>query len=89
MDHFIRRLIDSMGLKICDEGGLNGFLPFFTCRPEKPYQELIDDINQNEKAKCPFVRKECPAGGLPAECNGVYNPTWETHRRRDCAGKGK
>eukprot|EP00973_Karenia_brevis_P032303 4452170-Karenia_brevis.AAC.1 len=31
MEFFIVRVITSMGLKVCHEGGVMGLVPFFTC----------------------------------------------------------
>lgn len=31
MKEFVRRTIYDMGLKVCDEGGLSGFVPFYSC----------------------------------------------------------
>jgi hypothetical protein len=59
MEAFIRRMIDDMGLKVCDEGGLSGISPFYSC-PTAPstMAELKDEVNkakQTGDSKCHWL----------------------------------
>merc|ERR1719310_1415812 len=70
---FARRIIDDMGLKVCDEGGLSGIAPFYSC-PLTPvsFAELKDDIKKampSEGSKCHWLQErysECTEPAL--EC---------------------
>lgn len=56
---FTRRLIDDLGYKVCDEGGLSGLSPFYAC-PASPVtfanltQELQDAV-QGANSKCHWI----------------------------------
>lgn len=56
---FMSRLIDSLGLKVCDEGGLSGIAPFYSC-PTNPasFAELQDELTkavQTGTSKCHWL----------------------------------
>lgn len=85
MDFFIHRVIASLGLEMCYEGGLQGFLGWFTCdKGVTSYANMEQNLLQNvPPAKCAFV---APGGTCPPPdptCLGVDEP-WR-HRRRRCA----
>lgn len=70
---FTRRLIDDMGLKVCDEGGLSGIAPFYSC-PLTPvsFAELKADVQKaipSADSKCHWLQQryaECTEPAL--EC---------------------
>jgi hypothetical protein len=56
---FTRRLIDSLGYKVCDEGGLSGISPFYAC-PTYPVTlanltEELQDAIQTKSSKCHWL----------------------------------
>merc|ERR1719171_1228968 len=70
---FARRIIDDMGLKVCDEGGLSGIAPFYSC-PITPasFGELKADLKKampSAASKCHWLQEryaECTEPAL--EC---------------------
>jgi len=88
MEEFVRRVILDLGLEICHDGFLMGFIPFFTCEKGiRTFDALKTEILASQPGpyleKCPFVAQvgTCPTIG--PEC-GVY-PDPAYHRRRSCA----
>jgi len=85
MEFFIRRVISSMGLKLCQEGGLMRFIPSFSCSSSLTLAELKTRIALARlypgKAKYPFVEvvsKNCPS--LPQadgtkQADQIHKPT--------------
>merc|ERR1719502_831025 len=75
MKDFVRRLVGEEGYKICDEGGLNGFVPFFSCSNKTSLLEMKMQMKSGTEGACPwlaFMDGECRA---PAdECRVVTNP---------------
>lgn len=74
MKAFTRRLIDDMGLKVCDEGGLSGIAPFYSC-PLSPVTlvGLKDDLSKAMPAgnsKCHWLEQRYATCTEPAlECS--------------------
>jgi len=70
---FARRLIDDMGLKVCDEGGLSGIAPFYSC-PLSPVTlaELKEDVKKalpSADNKCHWLQERYAECSEPAlEC---------------------
>merc|ERR1740127_122646 len=58
---FMKMVIEDMGLKVCDEGGLSGMAPFYSCPPTPPtYAELTAELNKalpTEDSKCHWLAK--------------------------------
>mmetsp|Transcript_127346 Transcript_127346/g.220741 ORF Transcript_127346/g.220741 Transcript_127346/m.220741 type:complete len:204 (+) Transcript_127346:106-717(+) len=42
MEMYLRRLVVEMGLKVCNEGGFMGFVPWFTCEKQNDYAKVHD-----------------------------------------------
>merc|ERR1719487_1256066 len=85
METFIRRVIDSMDLELCGEGGLMGFVPYYSCeKGVKDYQTLVQELTDGpaRTAECPVATDpgSCPTDN--ANCPGEPDPTY--HRRRNC-----
>jgi hypothetical protein len=70
---FMSRVIDDMGLKVCDAGGLSGIAPFYSC-PTNPVDlaELKAELKKalpTENDKCHWLQKRYEACTDPAlEC---------------------
>jgi len=56
---FMSRVIDDMGLKVCDAGGLSGISPFYSCPPYPvSLAQLKEDLNkalQTANSKCHWL----------------------------------
>jgi len=75
MEPFVRRQIDAMGFKICDEGALQGFLHWFDCSSassvhdpfhnHSAFGDHFDDDQTFEKLKEGLVMGR---SGLPPLC---------------------
>jgi len=47
MTAYIRRLVENMGLRVCDEGGLSGIAPFYSCpQSQTSLAELKEELNK-------------------------------------------
>mmetsp|Transcript_35134 Transcript_35134/g.63202 ORF Transcript_35134/g.63202 Transcript_35134/m.63202 type:complete len:343 (-) Transcript_35134:112-1140(-) len=85
---FMRRFIEDSDYMIFDEGGLQGMVPFFTCKSgAMTLQNLTEAVDNMANSACPtWVKIGAPIPARTPECEaanpGVYNPTW--HRRRNC-----
>jgi hypothetical protein len=59
MKEFMGRLVDDMGLKVCDTGGLSGITPFYSCPPYAvTLAQLKEDFNsalQDQNSKCHWL----------------------------------
>jgi len=59
MKDFVRRTVLSIGLQVCDEGGLSGFSPFFTCQTNPTsFADLKSALGGETGAsgnKCPWL----------------------------------
>jgi len=81
MKEYILRTAADLGLQACNEGGLSGMAPFFSC-PEK--MMTLDDLKTALQAEtadsgnaCPWlaaVGEECPTVDA-TKCGVVTNPT--------------
>lgn len=83
MEEFIRRVVDSGDLKVCDEGGLQGMVPWHTCEKKQSYAALSKEINEASAGKCPWTAAKsgsCKEKGK--SCHGAKDPMY--HRRRNC-----
>lgn len=84
---FARRLVESLGLELCDIGGLMGMVIWYTCDPSDPidHRSSFDALKSNLLAsqppkKCAFVASsgKCPAKN--PSCKGVIDAS----RVSDC-----
>lgn len=64
MAEYIRRVVHNDGFQVCNEGGLQGTVPFYTCQKgPRTYAALVADILRNSASKCPWVGRagvDCP-----------------------------
>jgi len=83
MEEFIRRIVSTEKLKVCDEGGLQGVAPFHTCENAQNYSLLLKEVLQGTSGLCPWTGSEtgaCKKGS--GSCGGPTDPM--SHRRRNC-----
>jgi hypothetical protein len=77
MKDFIRRLATEMDYKVCHEGGLSGFAPFFSCQNSTSFADMKGYIRgqSDPKKHCPWLAeggKKCPE--LDSSCGVSTNP---------------
>jgi len=61
MQEYIRRVAVNEGLQVCNEGGLKGITPYFSCQAgPQTLAKLKEDLHANVGWKCPFV--DYPSG---------------------------
>lgn len=78
MKEFIRRLAKGMELKVCHEGGLSGFAPFFSCSNRSvTFMQLQHDVREQAKhsTRCRWLghaAETCQP--LAPECGVSTNP---------------
>jgi len=84
MDVFVRRLIEDVGMTVCNEGGVNGFIPFLSCNEDYSFDDVSSELMETSASECAWVRyEEDGCQSWPESCNhGSYNAT--AHRRRSC-----
>jgi len=83
MEEYIRRVAGNEKLKVCDEGGLQGIVPFFVCENAQNYTVLLREVKAATTGTCAWAapssgscKKKSRACGAPAD------PM--SHRRRNC-----
>merc|ERR1740121_659352 len=83
MEEYMRRVIFKLGLELCQEGGLMGLVPYFTCdKGIQSYDALTSNILASQPpAKCAFV---APPGNCPLYDDCERHPDPDAHRRRYC-----
>lgn len=88
MEIYIRRMITNQGLELCNEYGLLGLLPWYTCdNGVQNYAALADNLMRSVPPDpCAFVAPNgtCPSSVAP-HCSGKADPA--SHRRRFCSVK--
>jgi len=78
---YTRRLIDDLGWKVCDEGGLSGLAPFYSC-PTSPVTlaELKEELNKalpDCNSKCHWLQEkdsECTEPSLECAVSAQRGP---------------
>merc|ERR1719261_1828935 len=56
MAEFIRRVVIHEGYQVCNEGGLQGTVPFYTCQKgPRTHTALVAEILENSASDCPWV----------------------------------
>lgn len=83
MEEYIRRVVVSEDLKVCDEGGMQGMVPWFACESAQNYSVLLKEVTAATSGSCAWAadksascKKKSKACGAPAD------PM--SHRRRNC-----
>jgi len=83
---FIRRVVESLGKKVCDVGGLEGLAKWYMgCEgyTARDYAALLSDIQAGTTGDCPWVGDANPA---PGTCPPRPScPTFADDRRRRCS----
>jgi len=87
MEFFITRVIISMGYKVCDQSGIMGMVPWFSCGDFQSLEKMKISIRAGmpSKTECPFVQwnnEQCP--GLAPSCFPNKTDNKGYHRRRVC-----
>jgi len=83
MEEFVRRAAASENMKICDEGGLQGIVPYFSCENKQNYSMLLAEIKDSSSGLCPWAAKKSEScKKLSGSCSAPINPM--SHRRRNC-----
>jgi len=83
MEEFIRRVVDSADLKVCDEGGVQGVVAWHACDKKQSYAALSKEINEATSGKCPWTAaKSGSCKQKSTSCHGAKDPM--SHRRRNC-----
>jgi len=83
MEEFIRRLVKSKNLKVCDEGGLQGIVPWHACENVQNFSILEKEIIIGQTGACSWVAKEKEScKKMSAACGKASDPM--SHRRRNC-----
>jgi len=83
MEEFIRRVVGNENMKVCDEGGLQGMVPWHACEAKQNFTVLMQEINEASTGLCPFVAskgEECKK--VTKSCGVSVDPM--SHRRRNC-----
>merc|ERR1740121_2897248 len=53
MEAFVRRVVDDLGLAVCNDGGFQGVVGWHTCeRGVQSLAKLIEDIHNSENVHC-------------------------------------
>jgi hypothetical protein len=93
-DSYMRRVVISLNLEICDEGCYNGFITNFHCETGKSWDSLVGEILGNAAGDCWCFADAGKCGGEgagpgpkprscpPSNVTGPVNP--KLHRRRQC-----
>jgi len=88
MDRFARRVLNELGLEVCNEGGLAGTIGYHTCGASgvQSYAKLLEDIQGGATGSCAWL-------GTPGYCpdfDFTNCPSYPDnfHRRRICSGSG-
>jgi hypothetical protein len=77
MKEFIRRFTETVELKVCHEGGLSGFAPFFSCSDRYTLADLQSHMKEQAEsdARCRWlgnVNEECKP--MEPDCHVSTNP---------------
>merc|ERR1719487_1384713 len=77
MKEFIRRLTETVELKVCHEGGLSGFAPFFSCSNQYTLADLQSKMKEQAEsdARCRWLEganEECKP--MDSDCGVSTNP---------------
>merc|ERR1719161_552447 len=89
LDLYTQRVVDNLGLEVCDDGCHNKFIPAYHCHGEaSTLGELEAAIVEKSEEECGCYKPkgECTEEkGFPAKCRGSFGTDDPTqHRRRQC-----
>jgi len=83
MEEFVRRATVNENMKVCDEGGLQGIVPYFSCENKQNYSMLLAEIKDAASGLCPWAAKEGEScKKISKSCGAPMDPM--SHRRRNC-----
>lgn len=83
MEEFIRRTTLHENMKVCDEGGLQGIVPYFSCENKQNYSKLLTEVKSSTTGLCPWAAKKTEScKKLSKSCGAPADPM--SHRRRNC-----
>lgn len=68
MKVFIERVIFDHGLQICEQPGLEGFVPWHSCGSTSSYAGLVEHLVQDSRGQCPWVQ------AADAACQALPGP---------------
>lgn len=75
MRSFIQRLAGKMDMKICDEGGLSGFAPHYSCSNESTLLALTEEMQAAPGTKCAWLGRSGEAcAPIHPSCGVNLNP---------------
>jgi len=83
MEEFIRRITENEDLKVCNEGGMQGIVPFYSCEFAQNYSTLLAEVKGSGSGTCPWsapANQACKK--ISKACGSVADPMG--HRRRNC-----
>jgi len=74
MEFFIRRLVSQMGLRVVDQGGLHGFVPFFFGEEHtQTYEDLTREVNKAGHDDKVWVTDHASGASAPLNQDGYEN----------------
>lgn len=74
MEFFIRRLVSQMGLRVIDQGGLHGFVPFFFGDDHtQTYEDLTKEVNKAGHDDKLWVTDHASGASAPLNQDGYDN----------------
>lgn len=73
---FVKRVIEKLGLNMCNIGGLSGFVLWYDCESDgQSYKSLEDGLRSNLQKHCTFLASgQCK--DFPSDCEGVAGATF-------------
>jgi len=84
MEEFIRRAVAADDLKICNEGGLEGMVPYHTCENKQNYSILGTEITSSQSGACAWTAPVGEACKKISKACGSQTADPMSHRRRNC-----
>mmetsp|Transcript_71726 Transcript_71726/g.118785 ORF Transcript_71726/g.118785 Transcript_71726/m.118785 type:complete len:304 (+) Transcript_71726:96-1007(+) len=84
MEEFIRRAVAADDLKICNEGGLEGMVPFHTCENKQNYSILQKELAASSSGACAWTAPVDGACKKISKACGSTTADPMSHRRRNC-----
>merc|ERR1719491_357749 len=83
MEEYVRRLVMSKNLKVCDEGGLQGIVPYHSCENKQNLTVLQKELSSASSGACAWVApKSGSCKKMSKSCGQAADPM--SHRRRNC-----
>merc|ERR1719491_781097 len=83
MEEYVRRLVMSKNLKVCDEGGLQGIVPYHSCENKQNLTVLNKELGIAQTGSCAWLAPKAEScKKMSKSCGQAADPM--SHRRRNC-----